>query len=390
MKLSNKLSLVAVSLQIAGVLAHPAQGADLVGGETHYNNGMAAMDAKNFALCADELFLAKTTDDQKNKRAKLYLAYCQVQLGNKQYAALNLNTVQAADFRGTDRVTYRAMANELKSQLDALNPMVAWAMPFMAIGQYSSTSSKSSLIDAGVAGGLGQGAWSGTLSAEYLKIKMRDAGVSGYSQKEVAASVSHTINPNFWARANLTYLNTNAATLGNTYVGGATLGYIPSVGTQVSAEYEYSSYPNLSLGALKAHQITPAIDQALLSTADTLVHLTAGEQMIFASAPQKSDPFTQFDLKSSYFRSFFGLEYRHQKVVLGLDGWFGKEAFGVRNGGAVIYNAIEEHKSGFGARVGYQIQPKLYLQGSVSRESFTASGVSSNLTVESLSLLFNF
>lgn len=124
-------------------------------------------------------------------------------------------------------------------------------------------------------------------------------------------------------------------------------------------------------------QINGTFDQRLWSDSSTLLNVQFLLGIILPTAGSNYDSSSYFSLQSRYQRLGVDLELRADAWQWGVLGWWGSEAFGVRNQGTLIYNALETHQFGWTAKMGYQFTPSNSVQCVFSQESFLAYGVNS-------------
>jgi len=384
---SFKFPLAIVIASLLLPLAGRAQ--ELSEAEGHYLIGYQSYLTRQFGMCADQFYLVDTPDSQLNRRAKLLLAYCQKALGLRAAAASVIYSVRKEAFLSWEGKMYHDLSQSLKAEIADLQQIHGSIVPYSAFGSFSPGSSKVAFSLVGAAGALTYFDWGFTLGGEYLNMQLQSPQSSGYTQEQFSFGVFNNLSPQWTVRANGTFISTTlTAYAANVFGGGIT--WSGSSGAALDVEFERSNYPNISLGALTVNQVTPTLSQVLWSSGTVWLKAGIAAELIFPSAPLTQDLATQFVLKSSYQRYVLDTSFHWDDWLFQVQGWTGSEAFGVRNQGSLVYNALEEHKFGWTGKVGYDAFTWLQCQLSYGMEDFVANGLESQLGVFVVSLIFKF
>lgn len=356
---------------------------DEINEEVHYSRGMTAYQNKNYGVCADELYLVNVSRPHANDKARLFLSYCQYMLNKKSFAANHLSMVYEDKLDSKEeKQIYQFLQMKLKPELNALNPTSIWILPYYSNATYSASSVKNSFYSYGASAGISNQKWGLDLRAEDLSVTYKSALGSNYTQTQFGVGLHKMLGRQWLIRVDGTLLNATLDTY-NAYVGGGGLEFTPILGSTLGVDYQFANYPNLSFGTLYTNQISGFLDQVLWSTPTTLLHLKLLGQANLTYAPNVTtlvDSATSLTLRPEYYRFAAMLELRTQGWVFNVQGWRGREAFEVRDQGAIIFNVYEEHHYGFSGKLGYQLASWFFLQAGYWFEDFLAYGVESTMS----------
>ncbi len=344
--------------------------------EVTYLAGYQAYLSGSYLVCATEFEEIKDSFDllpgALAQRARLYHASCHQKLGYRAYAAYLLSKMNEAALSKPDQLKYRALASYLKKEIDELDRIYSWIFPYGGSGLFSPQSTFSSASLYGIYGGISVSGWSMGAGFESFNLSMT-SGATSYSQLLSNLSVAKVISPSVSLRTNYT----NISASGYSSYSGNIFGLGSSIGLGDSATLDLdingSFYPSLSLGNVNVLQGTMALTQGLVRTQNFWLGIQLTSESIFPFASQRTDTSTGFTLGSSYQRWAGSILTSLGSFLLNINAWTGSECFGVRNQGAMVFNAFRTFHYGYGASATAPVFSGVSLKLSASREQFTAS-----------------
>jgi hypothetical protein len=341
--------------------------------ESLYLVGYQAYLEKNYALCADEFYQATLLSSPIENKARLFLAFCQEKLGLNLAAAYQLDQLSETDFSGQDLEMYLHLARKLKTELSSLNAVYYSFLPYLGQVSYDANANKSTGTYYGGFGSLDYKTWGFFLNAEKLKMSFRNS-TSGYDQTQLTAGIAKMLTDQWLAHMNAVFISASDSNYNSIQIFGGGLGYYITSMTRLTLDYYNSNYPQFTLGALKSHQFNLSVDQYFLKNPSVSLWIQLLVESIFASAPLQTDSISGFTLKSNYNRFAIDVELLTGLFQFGVTGWVGSEAFGVRNQGIVVFNALEEHRMGWSGSLMLHFSKEFSVKGTVMQETFVVSG----------------
>jgi hypothetical protein len=314
-------------------------------------------------------------------RAKLYLAICQNRLGHPDLAKDAVENINEMDFDSTDAARFAELMSYLyvPPPPEAPGKLRAWASPYYGHVSYSSGFSKLSGNVYGLYAGAGYKSWDFTFGIEKLGLDLT-IPLPSYSQTQDYFALSHFFTQNFGMRGNLTLIGSAQTNYDSIKIYGFGLSYWPSYYTHFDFDYDHSDYPAIVAGGAQANELTFSWNQLFLASGRFSLGAKATSESVFVNSATTTDPLTHFAFRSSYQR--FALDLSMTAGIFGftLGGWLGKEALGVREQGAFVLDALEEHRSGWSSSVKVELGANSSLKFSVSQEKFIVNGPELNST----------
>ncbi len=359
---------------------------------------LAAFDAylrDLYLICSQELESIKDDLDKLppkiQNRAMLYHSYCQEKLKDNVYAASLLIQVDDSTLRRVDKNIYDTLATNLEVEIQKLTKAHVWFYGYFGQGSFSPVKTEKSASLYGFYGGYSRFSWGLGFGVEHYKLKSPPTNSAhSYAQDMVNFSGHKILSKKTTLRGYTSKITAkrSAGVSGAVYGLGSTFTFSPL--TILKVDLSYSAYPSSALGYLSASQGSVSIDQRLHTGATTNVNLNAIYEIIMATAKHKTDPTTGFKLKSQYQRWGVGLLAAGKLVELGGNYWMGNEAFGVRNQGTQVYNALRNYISGYGIQASFHVKPYCTLKLQASDETYEVTTKKIKALTYIGGLLFNF
>lgn len=331
---------------------------DLSVSEMHFLVGHHAYLEKNYGVCADQSYQALLTtgeiDGVFRNRARLYLAFCQSWLAMKGLAAYHIKQVDPDDLTASERKLWLKLKAHLRAEIETQEKIHFVLYPYYGQLGFSAGSPKVTGNYFGFYSDILAPGWKLTLGAESLAVTMVPQ-LSNYSQGmgllglSLPLGSSHIFGQNYereWHLRSAYIYSDLSSQIGMIFQSGISWQVLRL--TRLHFDGFYSLYPNSSLGSLRVGQSSLSIDQGLYSRPNFELGFSVGFHSEFPSAPNSYDPMTGFSLNRIYNRGSVSLNARVGSFGLGGSYWQGAEAFGVREDAAIIFSALELHRSGWG------------------------------------------
>ena len=304
-------------------------------------------------------------------RANLYEAYCCAKIGNRDYAAWLLNNVDKTHLTTNEQRTYLHLSENLTLEMQKYTSYYFWATAYFGSSSFSPKISEKSASLSGFYGGISHQSWEYNLGFETYSLSGVDNSYL-YTQNLSHLNVGKIYN---WGSLHGFYSNvtgTRSARI-STNVYGAEALYIWNSKTAFILNLSYSMYTRSVLESLSAKQLSFTWDQALFNAKPFKFRGQVTSETIMTSSKYTEDDPTGFKLDKVYQRLAVGFLADKEFLHLGLNAWFGKEALGVRNRGTLVFNALRNYKSGFGAKVAWNFYEGWFLKFDLSQETYAIS-----------------
>lgn len=318
--------------------------------EARFLLGYQAYLSKNYGLCADDFFQALELEEPLNHKARFYLAVCQYKLGLKQNAAFHISKINSRFLSASDRRILTILKNSLVRETRKLNPGQIFLYPYLGGIFYSPGAGKSAGMFFGLYSDITNNYWKFSLGIEQLSLSLLNVKTT-YTQTQGLLGLARTFESSFETRGKAIYISNPLSTSGGILVLSVGSAYSPWSYSRLSLDLFYSHYPASSLGVIRAFQVSNFVEQGLLSKANLSASIRFGFQSIFSSSDLTTDSTASitsgFTRRSYYQRISMDLMTTFSNWILSGGVWGGTEAFGIRNEGAIVYSALEEHRSGW-------------------------------------------
>ncbi|OGR90750.1 MAG: hypothetical protein A2V88_07950 [Elusimicrobia bacterium RBG_16_66_12] len=311
--------------------------------------------------------------------AKLYAASCNSKLGYRLYAAEMVQTIRAGSLSPESRRMLDDLKLDLQPEFELRRPVKAWIFPYAGYMSYDPKNAKDHAGTYGVYGGLSVFTWNLALGGEKFRLKGAP-GSPAYTQQLLNAVLSKTFGHAWSAKVFATDIKapSNPSVAGRIYGAGGSMAPFPS--TRFDVDLSQSDYPTLTQGPVRAREATLSWTQTLVSEADHTIASRFLSETVMIQARNPTDPATGFRLLPLYHRAAIDLTLYTKRAQVSLSGWTGSEALGVRESGAVVYNALEKHRRGYSGHVQYRWSAALATRISLSREEYQAASGATSAT----------
>ena len=347
-------------------------------GELFYLIGFNELTSGRLEAAADYFYqasLQKGTPEIVNK-SLFYLSVTQSKLGNKPGAAYNASLIKESNLTAQERKFLEKLKDDLGTFYTQVkdyqelyqkqqNQITFWAMPYVGQANYSAKSQKDTATIYGIYAMATKRDWAFSLAVEKFNLKFKQ-NISDYEQTQLGTSFTKGIGA---GALSLRYTQVQSETTNQSGIKvfgiGGQYWILPQL--KLTSDLYHSTHPNSSLGDLSVNQLSASLDYIPYSSIEFDVGFKIGEQLLKASAQQIDDE-TTFIKGDLYSRFYTELYARYLKLYLSYSLWTGKEAFGVRNDGNIIFSGVEEHQGGQSANAIYSLTPGCRLQLSYMNE----------------------
>ena len=343
---------------------------------------------KRYANAADLYYL--TLINQPNPKISnstlLYLALSQYILGDKKKASYNASFVDEKKLNDTDARRYKKLKINLGAYFDQAvqNKILAERMqkefnvlitPYYGMTSYSANSTRDSANFFGAFGFISKGTYSFSLGGEYFDLKFKD-GSSSYNQTQFGTSITKLLTSSSISLRYTQITSPNDAQTGIKVYGAGT-SIFTSDYSKLNFDFFNSQYPNYSIGKMSVNQLATSFDYGFDIHPNFDLWVKVGHLFIKPSARDISNG-TSFVEDKYYQRTFFDLNLKIFKLILTGSYWMGKEVFGVRNDGNLVFSGLEEHLGGFSSAGTFEFDTDTKVQLTYMKENINVDSVKSN------------
>jgi hypothetical protein len=335
--------------------------------ESHYLIGYFALLNGDFPTCTRQLENAVDSSDPWVKRkAHLYLSDCQSLLGDKPAAAANLSQVDPAALDKADLAIYSRLQQVLGEDLERVHRYTLSISPYAGPVIYGSNSYISRGVIVGGKGSLAWDKWTVGAALEHDLYTFRDSTQS-YSQNMMHGDVAKQVQENLRLKGGITAID-STSNGHNVYALILNGNYVFREDMNATLGFSFSYYPKSLLAKITATELWADFNKRLVQGVKSSFWLKGTLEGVYPMATTKIDSSTGYQLQKLYLRLALQAFMLQDPFAIGLNGWLGKEALGVREEGLVIYNTLEDHTQGLGAFFSYLFSTKYSARISASRE----------------------
>ncbi len=342
--------------------------------EYHFLSGYDALLNKSYIVCATEMESIKDSIHSMpiafQKRTLLYMTYCNERLGYRKYAASILNRIENSNLSQSDQLLLKNLKNSLKEELDDINQIHVWFFPYSGYISYNPQLTYHSARIYGAYGGLTYQGWGLSAGVENLTLNLTPTPIP-YSQLMWNITLNEPLGDAWSLREYWTQIKASGTALNSGNILGLGITYTPASSTSLEFDFNGSSYPGLSIGPITVLETTVGLRQTLMSTSGFSLEIYLASETIVPQSQKQVDPISGFTLQSFYERGSLSLRAYLSSLQFGINGWYGNEVFGVRNQGALVYNALQTFEYGYGGYSQWDLFSGLGFKISIAKEAFS-------------------
>ncbi|MBI2711355.1 MAG: hypothetical protein HYX41_00635 [Bdellovibrio sp.] len=354
----------------------------------HFLIGYHAYLENNYGECAEENYRVVLLESGPVDRAKVYLAFCQFQLGMKQAAAFNIKDVEAYEVAPQEKEMLVVLKKKLAKEIEAQDRVFYTIYPYGGGMLFSPGYSKVTGDFFGLYADVAIHSWKFSAGFENLSFILAPPATN-YNQGQLLLGLQKGfLESEYHARGIYIFSpsleNSGILTLG---LGMSQFLDIDRE-TRFLADFYYSAYPNSVLVNLMALQLNVALERVLTKSEDFEVWFKLGSETIYSQSALTRDVVSGFVRQPLYERGFAELNFKSGDATWGGSIGYGSEAFGVRNDGAIIYSAYENHQFSATAYAAYSVTDYLSLRANYAHEQLLVG--TSTFTMDTFSGMITF
>lgn len=372
--MSGKLLILFFLITLPLAHAREVEQSDL-----HFLFGYQAFLKKDFPTCVYEF--NETTRSSKKLRliskASLFRAICEAKLEQKKTSAYHAVRIKTKYLSSWDKRHFVRLKNYLNEDFNvALKEKNAPEKPLHPLyfslssygGQifYPHPSQKNRVGLAGILGSLSHQNWDFVFGYERNTLRARD-DYRGFSQTQGHLAGGYHWK-NFAIMGRFTNISSDTESQDSIRVHGVGMSYQLFSKTKLSVDGYYSNYPNSGLGDLTVLQTVFSIEQKTFQLPALENWIKAGVQQTRPSSPRINNG-SSFIEKGVANRSFIDLYFKSGHFTLMGGVWGGREVFGVRNNGVMIFSTPEEHLGGQTASFTWEASRRMDLTATFMNEN---------------------
>jgi hypothetical protein len=357
--------------------------------ESHFFIGYFGLLSGDYPLCASQLkFNEKASSNWIFQKSHLYLADCQAMLADRFQAAGNLSKVNPGDLNRQDFLVYERLRQVLAEELSRVERVRADLEIHGGPLLFGSNSPRKNGIVIGTRASFFWSGWSVGAGLEHKAIKARSAS-GNYSQNQFHLDGGRWVRDYLKLKLGFTAIDATPAGIN---AQAAILGadYIFDESANGSLSLALSRYPKTGVGLINATQLSGDFHKRLIKGLKSALWAKTTLQGIYISQAPIVDTATGYTLRPTHIRLALQVLMKQDPFTIGLGGWLGREAFGVRHEGYVIANSLEDHTQGLDAFFHYSVNQKLSARVSASREITKTLDTPISASAYTAMLNFNF
>ncbi len=358
----------------------PAWSRQVENSDIHFLFGYEAFLNKDFTTCIREFNLSLNEQKRKHLIAKatLFESICKAKLDEKDeaaYAAVRIKTNYLSSWDRRHFVRLKKYLNdhfdraleEKLSQSERVKKLFYLFSPYYGRTSYSSGFQKKEGTSTGLTARLSYLDWSLDLNFEKYRLTTRH-DFTGFNQTQGHLGITHRFSHDFDLTGRYTNLSSNTLSQDAIQIYGMATSYQLFNRTKIIADFYHSQYPKSTVGRLSVWQTDLSLNQYFYKFGNVELWFNTGVETTQASSSQlKSNLLTINDRLN--WRSFFDLNGRFSLVYLTLGFWGGRELYGIRNNGTMIFSTAEEHLGGQYATARYDLSGRSSLTLNYLREN---------------------
>jgi hypothetical protein len=347
--------------------------------DLHFLFGYQAFLKKDFSGCVNEFEASLKTATKKRlvSKSSLFKAICRAKLDQKKLASYEAVRVRTKYLSSWDKRHFTRLKNYLNEDFNValreknapkkpLHPLQFSMSTYGGQIHYPRPAQKKRVGFAGLLGSLSHRHWDFVFGYERNTLRGRST-YQGFSQTQGHLALGYN-----WQKLSLTGRFTNIASDSEAQdairVYGVDLKYQLFSRTKIFADGYYSNYPNSPLSNLTVFQASIGLEQKVFQLPALENWIKAGVQQTRPSS-SKIDNGESFITEGSAVRSYLELYFRSGRFTFMGGFWGGREAFGVRNNGVMIFSTPEEHLGGQTASLHWDASRRIALTATFMNEN---------------------
>jgi hypothetical protein len=365
----------------------PAWSRQVESSEIHFLFGYQAFLNKDFTTCIREFNLSLEQEKKKHQIAKVILfeSICKAKLNEKDEAAYAAVRIKTKYLSSWDRRHFVRLKKYLNVHFDrALEEKLAKServkklfylfLAYDGRTSYSAHSQKKDAHFTGLTARLSYLDWSLDINIEKYRLIPRH-DFQGFSQTQGHLGITRRFTDDFSLTGRYTNLSSNTRSQDAIQIYGMATSYQLFARTKILADFYHSTYPKSTVGHLSVWQTDLSLHQDIYKFGNVEFWINTGAESTQASSgPLRSNLLTINERVN--WRSFFDLNGRFSMVYLTLGFWGGRELYGIRNNGTMVFSTAEEHLGGQYASARYDLNNRSALSLNYFRENIRIVDVS--------------